>query len=498
MKKEVQDDLFDLIHSLEPAERGYFSKFAQRHVLGEGNNYEVLFQAMLQSPAYDAAALEEALKSKGIQTPLTAAKNHLKTTIFRAMREYNSHRSTYKSLLDGLANLSFLYEKKLYALLRKEIKRLKKIAQLYEEHHVLFKIGDFERRLHKETARKDFVEGMNEILAEMKNTAADFQNQLEFTHLMDQAFVIANKAGADQGAAITALLNSPILQAEDRASTVFSTIYRHQVYAILHMLQNALAEAAAAYAKVMLLWEGAPHLIVEHPSTYRRVLGNFLGISAQLGDFSRFEELISKVRASPSSQPADHVEIFGISYAAELNWRMGTHDWQQVERILPAIQSGLRLHAASLSRATTTTLHYNCAISYFLGGDDAACLKSLRSITEMPHNEQRMDIQRLARVLTLLLIWKRGDLSLLEYEHRSTLRYFEQHGHGLLEQHALQAVDHLIKAPTQAIAIAALQDFAHLLSKTDCEHLLGAAPLRAWSLAKGCAHTAREILEQIS
>lgn len=44
MKKEIQDDLFDLIHCLDPAEKGHFSRFAQRHVLKDGKNYEQLFQ----------------------------------------------------------------------------------------------------------------------------------------------------------------------------------------------------------------------------------------------------------------------------------------------------------------------------------------------------------------------------------------------------------------------------------------------------------------------
>ncbi len=46
MIEEKKDDLFELIQSMDAAEKGFFSKFAQRHVLKDGNNYEHLFQIL--------------------------------------------------------------------------------------------------------------------------------------------------------------------------------------------------------------------------------------------------------------------------------------------------------------------------------------------------------------------------------------------------------------------------------------------------------------------
>lgn len=497
MKKSTQDDLFELIHSMDSAERGYFSKYAQRHVLGDRNNYEELYRLILQMPSYDPAALEASLQQKGISTPLAGVKAQLKAILFRAMREYSSHHSTYHALLDGLANLNFLYEKKLYELLRKEIKRLKKTALLYQEHHVLFKIGDFERRLHKETAKKSFVEGMEQILEEMKRYAEDFQSQLDFTHLMDKAYVIAKKADPNKIQELEALLASPLLQEPAAAKTVLSRIYRHQIFAIGHMAKAAYQHSIQEYSAVMQLWDAAPHLIKELPSNYRRVLGNFLGISGEVADFSRYEELIFKIRHSPCFQPAHEVEIFSISYTAELTWRMGTFDWKAVESVMPAIRKGLVDYASALSPATALSLRYNCAIFYFLKEEDAACSKWLRDIMGMARSEQRTDIQRLARVLNLLRLWKHGDASHLEYEYRSTARYFENHGIGRIESMVMEFIHALIFARPNPSSRPHWRRFESHLTEEEVKDLLGALPLRAWAIAQQTGDSPQKVLEQL-
>ncbi|MFN8396482.1 MAG: hypothetical protein U0176_17795 [Bacteroidia bacterium] len=128
---DAQDDLFDLIHCLDPAEKGYFSRFAQRHALKDGNNYEQLFQLMAKMPCYDADAIAMELRRLGIATPLSAAKNYLKSIILRAMRDFKSGRSTHSGLLEGLENLAFFYEKEAIRFATEGNQTSEETAQLY-------------------------------------------------------------------------------------------------------------------------------------------------------------------------------------------------------------------------------------------------------------------------------------------------------------------------------------------------------------------------------
>lgn len=446
METPKSDDLFDLIHCLSPSQKGFFSKFAQRHELREGNNYEQLFQIFCKMPSYDADFVAGELKRLGIASPLPAAKNHLKTIVLRAMREYNSGRDTHTSLLEGLQNLAFLYEKKQYDLLRKELRRLKKVAEMHSEFHILFKIGEYERLLHKETARRDIIEGMEEILSEMQALARSFQNQLQFHHLQDKIYVIANKAGADQEQALNALLATELLGSEENATTLMSRIYYHQIHATGYMIRGQLQAAQRKYGAVLSLWEGAPHLILESPTRYRRVLSNYLQICIQIGDYGVLEELLAKVRQSPAPQPIDKAEIFSLADQAELQWRMTTYDWDAVAAMIPSLSAGLATHGELMRQSTVLTFQFNVAVYYFLVQDFTACNQWLREITEAARTEQRLDIQRIARIMGLCIIWERGDWDLLEYELRSASRYFENWGGGALEQVVLSGLQKMMGA----------------------------------------------------
>jgi hypothetical protein len=481
MKKDLQDDVFDLVHCLNPAEKGHFSRFAQRHVLKDGNHYEALFQLFAKLPAYDPDYIEAEMKKLGIASPLTAAKSHLKTIIFRAMRDYNSSRDTHTCLLEGLGNLAFLYEKKQYDLLRKELKRLKKIAELHGEHHILFKIGDYARKLHKETAKRDLTEGMEEILSEVQSQARSFQNQLQFAHLLDKIFVIANKSGPDREKAVNALLATELLADEHNALTLMARIYYHQIHAVACSMKGQFAAAQTRYRAVVSLWEGAPHMIQESPSAYRRVLGNYLQINILTGDDSDFEEILDKVRRSPAKELIDQAEIFSIGSNAELIWRMKREDWEGVAAMVPGLEAGLQAYGGLISGGLVLAFQYHILIFYFMRRDYAASRKWQRMITDAPRTEQRQDIQRFARLLGLLLLWLEGHLDLLEYEFRSVARSPEATGTGKLEPLVLDLVQALIQAVDPAAARVALRAFAEAAGRAEMADVLGAPVLAAWA-----------------
>ena len=56
----MSEQLFSLVQALNKSEKRYFRAFAQRHVIGEQNLYERLFDVLLEMSAYDDAQLKRA------------------------------------------------------------------------------------------------------------------------------------------------------------------------------------------------------------------------------------------------------------------------------------------------------------------------------------------------------------------------------------------------------------------------------------------------------
>jgi hypothetical protein len=493
-EKKIKDDLHALIQSMNNAEKGYFTKYAQRHTLGEKNNYLILFNLLSEMQDYDAAELAKRLHAQGATSNILAVKNQLKGIIFRAMREYNSQRNQHQKLLDGIANLEFLADKKLMDLMGKEIRRLKKNAQQQEAFHILMKISEYERRLHKETATKAFVEGMEEVLNETKTYLGLYQAHQEYAHLMDMVFVWAKKASPQRTSELQKLKQHPKLQKEEDGLGTFAKIYRHQALAMLALIDLQPQIALDHYAQIMLLWESHPHFILEHASTYRRVMGNYLSISAQGNDFSRFPEIIQKVRNSPSQQPAEKIEIFTIVTIAELQWYMATGNWPEMETAIKRAEAGLRAYDETVSLAPWLAIQYNCAIYFLLSNQDKACNRFLQDIINCRSTEQRLDIQRQARILELLLLWKQDEVELLEYRLRSAIRYFSNQGSGQIEEFVISMIQGLIKeGPGETHLLASC---AQSLASTRWENVLGAEAISAWLYERASGTPALELLRR--
>lgn len=478
------DDLHGLIRSLDATERRFFTLFAQRHSAGGGNHYLLLFQWMVAMEDYDPHELSRRMKDHGFASPLPAAKNHLKSMVMRALRAYRNDRDAHTRLLEGLANLDILHEKKQFSLLAREIRRLKKLALQHGHHHVLFRISDHERRLHKETARKDITAGMEAILQEANAHATAFLNQLEMTHLLDRVFLVAKMAGPDRWDALQTLLSHPLLADATQAQTAFSRMYFHQTHAIAAQLLGDHAKARANYESVLSCWEEAPHLVLDQPGTYRRILSNYLGICHVLDHYEPFPGLLAQIRSSPSHGPADNAEIFSIGHYYELLWRMGTLDWRAVHKLLPEVRAGLDRHAAMLDTGRILAFCYNCAIYLFLAEDYRGCRRWLRDIIDRPRGEQRMDIQQLALVLQMLCSWALDDPDLMAYQLKSLDRAWEGTATGGVEQAALGLGHALLHAHGRKAIEEAYGAFARELGGQPSPQGLGSMELQAWARAR--------------
>ena len=168
--------------------------------------------------------------------------------------------------------------------------------------------------------------------------------------------------------------------------------------------------------------------------------------------------------------------------------------WNGIAALMPSLEKGIATYGPMLSKGIVLAFQYHAAIFYFLGEEYPACRKWLHQITEESRTEHRMDIQHLARVMGLLLIWKKGEYDLLEYQHRSVQRYFESKGGGEVEQRVLDMVHKLLNDHEPASQIKALEDFKTQISHPEIIELLGATTLRAWALAQIAGKSPREFL----
>ena len=84
------EDLFRLIKSLTPNEKGYFKKFSKIHVREGKNNYMMLFEAIDKQIEYDEKAIINKFSKEQFVKQFPVAKNYLYNLILKALDVYHS------------------------------------------------------------------------------------------------------------------------------------------------------------------------------------------------------------------------------------------------------------------------------------------------------------------------------------------------------------------------------------------------------------------------
>jgi len=108
MSRAPPSDLYALIKALSQAEKRYVKMELRRHVLGEVNQSELLFDALAAQEAPDEAAIKRRFADHGFARRLPEAKRELMHVILRAMRQFHSERSANRRAMSALQDTDFL------------------------------------------------------------------------------------------------------------------------------------------------------------------------------------------------------------------------------------------------------------------------------------------------------------------------------------------------------------------------------------------------------
>ncbi|HRG90027.1 MAG TPA: hypothetical protein PLW44_13470 [Chitinophagales bacterium] len=127
-------ELFDLIHSLSPEEKGYYKKFSKRHI-PNGSNYLKLFDAIAAQDAFEEATLRARFKN------YTVMKVYLKDFITDSLLLYYKNKHPHVNLLSQVQKVHILLVKGQYTeavrILKKTLVQSRKLELFTIERYLL-------------------------------------------------------------------------------------------------------------------------------------------------------------------------------------------------------------------------------------------------------------------------------------------------------------------------------------------------------------------------
>ncbi len=424
------DALFQLIQSLERAEKRNFKLYMTRNSASGNLKVIQLFDAIDKMKQYDEALLLK--KNAGIQkTQLSNLKAHLYQEILSSVRLLRQVDNIDLQLHEQLDFARILYNKGLYLQSLKILDRVKELAKANNQVTYILQVLFLEKK----------IEALH-ITRSMQDRAEILAQEVEATH--ERLIVISTLSNlslllygwyikhgharneADKQA-LDIYFNHPFLHETAQYQGFYEKMYLYQCYCWYAFITQEFLLYYRYCQKWVDLFYAEPKMIEVETVHYIKGMHNLLGAHFDLRNYPKFNETIQVFEQfiqTPVVQENinNQVQCFTYLYTAKLNKHFMEGLFTKGLVLVPEIEAQLKHFEIYLDRHRILVFYYKIASLYFGSGDAAKSIDYLNKIINWKV-DLRTDLQCYARLLHLIAHYELGNTDLLEYLLKSVYRF---------------------------------------------------------------------------
>jgi len=430
MPNRAPDILFQLIQSLEKAEKRHFKLYIKRSSSKEELKIVQLFDALDKMKEYDEKSLMK--KLNGItKSQLSNLKTHLYKQVLASLRLLKSADSLDLQLNEQFDYAHILYKKGLYLQSLRILERVKEIARAHQKFIFLTQVIALEKRiegLHITRRLLDRAEALSAEAVEV-STHIDMVTRLSNLALsLYSWYVRFGHARNEEDEAGVKKFMKQNLPANAWSQTAFyERLYLYQSYAWYAFIRQDFLQYYRYTQKWVDLFELEPLMVRVETGHFIKGLHNLLNAHFDLRNYSRFAETLKQFEAFSDTDRVkenDNFRIQAFIYIsqAKMNQHFMKGSFKQGLSIVPEIEEKLEKDALFIDRHRVLVLTYKIATLYFGSGDYSTCIDYLQKIINDPV-DLRYDLQCYARLLHLLAHYELGNYELMEPLTKSVYRF---------------------------------------------------------------------------
>lgn len=469
------DDLFDLIHSMDAHEKGYFKKYTRLHGNASENNYLKLFDFLNKQEEYKEAQILQKFRGEKFIRQLAVAKHYLYDLILRSLRAYQENQSTIARFNARMENAEILFSRGMYAQAMKMIAKCRELVNELDDPVRELEIHYWDRKYIGELKASGMREQMDASFAESYASMQRLRKHLElrelFFHFLSMVRKDMSRSDHSIQAELKEIVAHPHLADENQLDGFYQKLGFYNSWNIYHYLKGNQQEAYGYMRKIIDLWNAHPAIRDQNMEVYIAGVNNYIISCTADNKLDEVRECIDLVDAMEVSNTGLKVKVFENLSLWKLSYGMNKGS-NYLEAQFETLESGLEAFTGKLNEGKEMVIHFSLAMAYLVTMKYNQALKKLNYILDIKKAEVRRDVQAVARVLNLLVHYELGNDDLLEHITRSAKRYLESREQFYeYEQIIFGAMNKLIKSNNVSSGRAI---FAGL--KTDLENYLQRHP----------------------
>jgi hypothetical protein len=430
MPNRPTDALFQLIRSLQKAEKRNFKLYAKRNFSNKDLRILQLFDALDRMDQYDEELLlkrEPSIKKE----QLSNIKAKLNKEILASLRLLEAEENIDIQLHEQLDFARILYNKGLYLQSLKLLDKIKELARANNQISFLvqslFMVKKIES-LHITRAMQDKAEQLERESEEVASRVAIITTLSNLALQLYSWYIKHGHARNEEDeAAVSIYFKNKLPSDPGSIKGFYERLYLFQSYCWYAFIRQDFLMYYRYTQKWVDLFEEQPFMIGVETAHYIKGMHNLLTAHFYLRNHKKFVPALDKFelfyqQLQDSHNENNKIQTFVYLHISKINRHFLEGSFEIGLQLVPEITSKLKEYELYLDKHRVLVFYYKIASLYFGAGDYGQTVEYLNKIINWK-TDLRTDLQCYARLLHLIAHYELDNFKLIEYLIRSVYRF---------------------------------------------------------------------------
>ncbi len=425
--------LYDLIHSLDKAEKRGFKLFIKQFNSTKDKKYLILFDHIDKLKQPDEQLLIKLLQAKKYNTKYLAAdKQYLNKIILKSLKNVDRNQFHYEKLLNELLTIQILYNKGLMSQGKKILKKAFDLANKHELVNFIPELLQWEKKFSPPSNTKElmrFKENIDFSLKRINET-----NQLDSLYY-ESLFLrksYSKTRDLKQLEQFNEILNNPFLAYGIKHDSTHAQIRHYQIRILYYATTNKIPEQYLALLNLLELLEKTPFFNDNYPLEYVQHTSDLLIILKKI-NIEAYQKQLAKFAQFPKQVKKEQKKItalvFQTYYGSEVVRWIHQGDFASAHQQIDTIKEGIQQNKKSLSRAAQLTFFYLIAYIHFGKNEITLALDHLSHALNSFSEKDRPDLYPYIELFSIICHFELKNYQFVNHKLRVLVNRFKQKHH---------------------------------------------------------------------